>query len=72
MEFHEKFQKLHEKTLIDHHMTSWNHPKAYKLVKQMVQIVKWGTLQKYGHQKGHTKDWELQLSWLNMGYRFTW
>jgi len=56
MDFHENFQKLHEKALIDHHMTSWDHPKAHKLVEQMVQIVKWRTLHKYGHQKGHFKD----------------
>jgi hypothetical protein len=72
MKFHEKFQQLHEKALIDHHMTSWDHFKAYKLVEQMVQIVKWGTLQKYGQQKGHTKYWELQLSLLGMVYRVSW
>jgi hypothetical protein len=49
-EFHEKFQKLHEKVLIDHCMTSWDHLKAYKLVEKMVHIVKWGTLQKYGDE----------------------
>jgi hypothetical protein len=64
MEFHENFQKLHEKALIDHHMTSWDHFKAYKLVEKMVQIVKWGTLQKYGHQKDQIKDWEQQLNLL--------
>jgi hypothetical protein len=72
MEFHEEFQKLHEKALIDHHMASWDHLKVYKLIEQMVQIVKWGTLQKYGYQKGHTKNWELELSWLGIGYRFSW
>jgi len=36
MEFHEKFQKLHEKALIDHHMTSRDHLKVFKLVEQMV------------------------------------
>jgi hypothetical protein len=72
MEFHEKFQKLNEKALIDHHLTSWDNPKAFKLVEQMVQIVKWGTLLKYGHQKGHIEYWKLQLSWLRMGYKFSW
>jgi hypothetical protein len=71
MEFHENFQKLHEKTLIDHRMTSWDLLKAYKLAENMVWIVKWGILQKYGHQKGQIKHEELQLSWLGVGYRFS-
>ncbi len=25
-------------------------------------------LHKYGLQKGHSKDWDLQLPWLAMGY----
>ncbi len=33
MEFHGKFQKLCENTLIEHHMTSWNRPKANCLVE---------------------------------------
>jgi hypothetical protein len=37
----------------------------------MVQMVKWG-LRKYGLHKGHTWDWDLQLPWLAMGYRFSW
>jgi hypothetical protein len=40
------------------------------LIKQMVQMVKWG-LQKYGLHKGHTQDWDLQLPWLAMGNRFS-
>jgi hypothetical protein len=70
MELHEKFQKLHEKALIDRRMTSWDHLKAYKLVEKMVHIVKWGTLQKYGEEKGKIKNGELQLSWLGNGFRF--
>jgi hypothetical protein len=35
----------------------------------MVQMVKWG-LWKYGFHKGHIQDWDLQLPWLAMGYRF--
>jgi hypothetical protein len=37
----------------------------------MVHIMKRG-LQKYGLQKGHTWDWDLQLPWLTMGYKFSW
>jgi hypothetical protein len=31
--------------------------------------MKWG-LQKHGIQKDHIQDWDLQLPWLAMGYRF--
>jgi hypothetical protein len=34
-------------------------------------MVKWG-LWKYGFHKGYTRDWDLQLPWLTMGYRFNW
>jgi hypothetical protein len=27
-------------------------------------------LQKYGLQKGHIQNWDLQLPWLIMGYKF--
>jgi hypothetical protein len=60
---------LCEKTLIDHCTTSQDHLEANELTKQMVQMVKHG-LQKYGFHKGHTQDWDLQLPWLAMGYRF--
>jgi hypothetical protein len=29
-------------------------------------------LQKYGLQKSHTWNWNLQLPWLITGYRFSW
>jgi hypothetical protein len=32
--------------------------------------MKWG-LRKYGLHKGHTQNWDLQLPWLVMGYRFS-
>jgi hypothetical protein len=47
---------------------SWNYLDVDELIKQMVQMVKW-SLWKYGFQKGHTKDWDLQLSWLIMRYK---
>lgn len=34
-----------------------------------VQIMK-RVLRKYGFQKGHLGDWDIQLHWLVMGYRF--
>ncbi len=34
--FHGEFQELCEKTLIDHCMTSWDHPKVNRLIERMV------------------------------------
>jgi hypothetical protein len=34
--FHGESQKMHEKTLIDHHTTSRNHHEANKFIEQMV------------------------------------
>ncbi len=36
----------------------------------MVQTVK-RALRKYGLQKGHLGDWDIQSPWLAMGYRFS-
>jgi hypothetical protein len=55
MKFHGEFQKLCEKTLINHCTTSRDHLEANMLVEWMVQMVKCN-LWKYGLQKGHTKN----------------
>jgi hypothetical protein len=34
--FHGESQKMCEKTLIDHHVTSWDHHEANKFIEQMV------------------------------------
>ncbi len=67
--FHGEFQELCEKALIDHRMTSRDHLEVDGLIERMVQMVK-RRLQKYGLHKSHTRNWDLQLSWLVMGYRF--
>ncbi len=59
-----------DKALIDHRTTSRDHPKADGLVKCVVQTVK-RALRKYGLQKGHLGDWDIQSPWLAMGYRFS-
>ncbi|OAE19976.1 hypothetical protein AXG93_1558s1000 [Marchantia polymorpha subsp. ruderalis] len=41
--------------------------KADGLAERMVQTVK-RALRKYGLQKGHLGDWDIQLPWLAMGY----
>jgi hypothetical protein len=53
--FHGDFQKLCEKALINHQITSQNHLEANGLTKQMMQMVKQG-LHRYGLQKGRNKD----------------
>ena len=68
-EFLGKFQALLELTYIDHRTTSRDHPKVDGLIERMVQIVK-RALRKFDLQQGHNDDWNLQLPWLAMGYRF--
>jgi hypothetical protein len=65
-----EFQVLCDKALINHQTTSRNHPEANGLVERVVQIVK-RPLRKYGLQKGHLGDWDIQSPWLAMGYQFS-
>ncbi|KAL3688002.1 hypothetical protein R1sor_014311 [Riccia sorocarpa] len=65
-----EFQALCDKALIDHRTTSRDHPEADGLAERVVQTMKRG-LHKYGLQKGHLGDWDLQLPWLAMGYSFS-
>ncbi len=67
MEFQGEFKVLCDKALIDHRITSQNHPEVDGLVKCVVQTVK-RALRKYGLQKGHLGDWDIQSPWLAMGY----
>jgi hypothetical protein len=69
-EFLGEFQTLFEQVMIDHYTTSRDHPEADGLAERMVQTVKWG-LRKYSLNKGHHGDWDLQLPWIAMGYRFS-
>ena len=59
-----------EQIYIDHKTTSCDHPEADGLAERMVQTVK-RALRKYGLQQGHNGDWDLQLPWLTMDYRFS-
>ena len=69
-EFQGEFQVLCDKALIDHRTTSRDHPEADGLAERVVQTVK-RALRKYGLQKGHLGDWDIQLPWLAMGYQFS-
>jgi transposase InsO family protein len=68
-EFLGEFQTLYEQAMIDHHTTSRDHPEADGLAERMVQTVKRG-LRKYSLNKEHHGDWNVQLLWIAMGYRF--
>ena len=69
-EFLGEFQSLLEQTYVNHRTTSRDHLEVDGLAERMVQIVK-RALRKYGLQQGQTGDWDLQLPWLAMGYRFS-
>jgi hypothetical protein len=69
-EFLGESQTLCEQAMIDHGTTSRDHPEADGLAERMVQTVKRG-LRKYNLNKGHHGDWDLQLPWIAMGYRFS-
>jgi hypothetical protein len=71
MKFCGDFQQLCQNSLINHCTTLWDYFEANGLIDQMMHVMKQG-LQKYGFQKCHTEDWELQLPWLTMGYRLSW
>lgn len=70
LEFLGEFQALCEQAMIDHRTTSRDHPVADGLAERMVQTIKKG-LRKYSLRKGHHGDWDLQLPWIAMGYRFS-
>jgi hypothetical protein len=61
---------LCDKALIDHQTTSRDHLKADGLAERVVQTVE-RALHKYGLQKGHLGDWDIQSPWLAMGYQFS-
>ncbi len=48
VEFHGEFQKLCEKTLINHHMTSQDHREINGLVEWMMRTMKLGLQNWYG------------------------
>jgi hypothetical protein len=69
-EFQGEFQVLCDKVLTDHRTMSRDHLEADGLAERVVQTVK-RALRKYGLQKGHLGDWDIQSPWLAMGYRYS-
>jgi len=64
------FKYLCTKALIDHHTIFKDHTEADGMTKRIVQTVK-HSLRKYGLLCGNLYDWNLMLSWIAMGYRFS-
>ena len=68
-EFLGEFQQLMAQALVDHRMTSANHPQADGASERCVQWVKRG-LEKYIAEGTHEKsEWDLALPWIALGYR---
>jgi hypothetical protein len=62
------FQQLLQDALIDPRHTSANHPQANGMTERCVQTIK-KALKAMCLGKQNTKDWDLELPWLLLGYR---
>jgi hypothetical protein len=69
-EFLSDFQTLCEQAMIEYHIPSRDHLGSDGLVERMILTIKRG-LRMYSLKKGHHGDWNLQLPWIEMGYRFS-
>ena len=68
-EFQGDFAELLRELLIDHRLTSRDHPQSDGLAERMVQTVK-EALRKYV-LKSNRRLWDIQLCWIAMGYRMS-
>jgi hypothetical protein len=68
-EFQGEFAELLTKVLVDHRLTSRDHPQSNGLAERMVQTVK-EALRKFV-LKSNRHHWDLQLCWIAMGYRMS-
>jgi hypothetical protein len=62
------FQQLLQEALIDARHTSANHPQANGMTERCVKTIK-TALKAMCLGKQSTKDWDLELPWLLLGYR---
>jgi hypothetical protein len=67
--FEGEFAGLLTKLLIDHRLTSRDHPQSDGLAERMVQTVK-EALRKFV-QKSNRHYWDVQLCWIAMGYHMS-
>jgi site-specific DNA-cytosine methylase len=68
-EFQGEFSALLDKCLIDHRLTSRDHPQADGLAERCVQTVK-RALRKYALEED-VHNWDRRVPWIAMGYRFS-
>ena len=68
-EFQGEFGDLLSKLLIDHRLTSRDHPQSDGLAERMVQTIK-EALRKFV-LKSNRRLWDVQLCWIAMGYRMS-
>jgi transposase InsO family protein len=68
-EFQSEFAELLTKLLIDHRLTSRDHPQSDGLAERMVQTVK-EAFRKFV-LKSNRHHWDVQLCWIAMGYRMS-
>lgn len=67
-EFQGEVEDLLFKFLVDHRITSNNHPQANGAAERTVQTLK-ACLRRMVNGKGDHQDWDLYLPWVLMGYR---
>jgi len=67
-EFEGEFAQLLEDCLIDHRVTSPNHPQADGLAERCVQSMK-KALMKHVVQHRDLGDWDVHMHWVQLGYR---
>jgi hypothetical protein len=66
-EFKGEFEQLLVESLIDHRVTSPNHPQADGLAERAVQTIK-RALRKVCTAAGGVEDWDVATAWVVLGY----